>query len=81
LEISPGTGSYIYFDCDGFKEFNIQASYQFPQEQLISAEDNVSPVIATLTLNSTNWQFTGHGEMTPFVAAGAPDGFFLPDRW
>ncbi|MBP9133555.1 MAG: hypothetical protein KBF75_05990 [Saprospiraceae bacterium] len=77
----PGTGSYIYFDCDGFKEFNIQASYQFPQEQLISAEDNVSPVIATLTLNSTNWgQFTGHGEMTPFVAASAPGWVFSPGQ-
>ncbi len=70
---NPGTGSYVSFNCDGFEEFNLQASYTFPDNQLRQVENPDEPVVAEVTLNSTSWgQFTGTGSIQPFEVAGAP---------
>jgi hypothetical protein len=71
------TGSFLAFDCNGFREFNLQAEYTFPTAQFVQADSPGAAVVALLTLNSTQWgQFLASAELPAFSIVGLDDWRF-----
>lgn len=74
IEVADGNaGSFIAFDCNGFREFNLQAEYSFSTDQLVQADEPAAAVVAAMRLNSTQWgQFVASATMPPFSITGLP---------
>ncbi len=54
-ELNPDKGSFAEFNCEGFKEFNLQGNYQFDKEVLVRASNISVPASAKLHINTTTW--------------------------
>ena len=72
------SGSYMSFDCKGFKKFNLVAEYVFPKEQLVRAESPLQEAVkASLVLTSSKWgQFIATAGIPKFKLADAPEWSF-----
>ena len=72
------SGSFMSFDCNGFKKFNLVAEYIFPKEQLVRAKAPLAdPVKASLVLTSTKWgQFLATASIPEFQLANVPEWSF-----
>jgi hypothetical protein len=72
------SGSYMSFDCNGFKKFNLVAEYIFPKEQLIRADEPLQEAVkASLVLTSSKWgQFIATAGIPKFKLADAPEWSF-----
>jgi len=71
-------GSYIVFDCNGFKKFNLVAEYVFPKKQLLRLEEPLADeVTAKLVLTSSKWgQFLASASIPKFKLSDAPEWSF-----
>lgn len=71
-------GSYMAFDCTGFKQFNLVAEYIFPKEQLVRAEEPFEEAVkAKLVLHASQWgQFIATASIPNFKLADAPEWSF-----
>jgi hypothetical protein len=52
---ASNTGSFIKMDCKGFLEFNMQASYTFSEDMLVSLDHPDEPVTGTFSINTIKW--------------------------
>ena len=77
-----GKGSYATFSCEGLKNFNLQAQYPFPKEQLVPADQSsgVDTVMANFIISSpTLGSFMSFASVTPFSIPGVDDMIFTID--
>lgn len=73
-------GSYVTFDCDGFKEFNLSAQYPFPRAQVIPAANSRDTVFANFRIKATGLgDFVAFATVTPFEIAGVEDMVYTID--
>jgi len=75
---NPSLGSFIEFDCNGFKHFNLVAEFAFPKDKLVRFEAPLdSAVKAKFILNSSKWgQFIATADIPKFKLYGMPDWSF-----
>jgi len=67
-EGDPGSGSFIRYDCDGFKDFNLKAVYPFSKSLLINPANSSLSAEALLTIATPTWgNFTATAHMSPFI--------------
>ncbi|GJM36078.1 MAG: hypothetical protein DHS20C18_50790 [Saprospiraceae bacterium] len=79
---NTGEGSFIACDCDGFVQFQLEGTYEFPEDQLLSLDDQGEPdgtVTAGFTFNTTAWgEFTGKlTGLGDFTFSGLEDYFSM----
>ncbi|MFT4566056.1 MAG: hypothetical protein ACI9FN_001009 [Saprospiraceae bacterium] len=81
--MDPNEASRIEYSCNGFESFNLKASYTFPREQVIPADQNKNNAIATFNLIASTWgQFQAEINVDPFMIADADDIIFtLSNAW
>ncbi len=76
-ETDPKKGSFIAFDCSGFKEFNLQGKYRFDKSMLVRASNVSVPASASLHIQSTTWgNSIGEVSMQDFAIPGLDDWRF-----
>lgn len=77
-------GTYVRFDCHGFKELRIKARARFPRTWMIpvNAEGVDQPGLAEATLSAkvrTPTDIIAEATMTPFRPTDVPDFVMFPD--
>ena len=80
-EGDPASGSYVSYDCDGFKAFNLKARYTFKNSLITDANNPAIPAEALLSINAPSWgNFTASAVISPFVVPGLNDWTFEPQE-
>ena len=76
-DITPEQGSYLTFDCNGFKEFNLQGRYEFDKERAVRASNTSLAASASFTIKTTKWgEFVSAATMPDFALQGMEDWRF-----
>lgn len=70
-ERDPESGSFIRYDCDGFKEFALRAIYPFKNNLLVQSSNSLFATEALLTMATPTW---GN-----FMASVHIPSFSIPD--
>lgn len=76
------SGSYITFDCDGFKNFNLEAEYVFSRDQVIPANpaNAQDTVVARFVINAPSLSnFMVFADVDPFMINGVDGVIFEAD--
>lgn len=77
ISTDPAKGSFIAFDCGGFKSFNLLAEYRFPETQLELFSNSKEPVKANLVLTGVEWgKFLAVANIPKFKVIGLNDWSF-----
>lgn len=78
---NPAQGSFVSFSCEGLENFNLQAEYVFPLNQLQGVEHPEQQVVAQLTLRGSTWEkLNGYGHIPQFTIKDAPGWEFAADK-
>ena len=76
-ETNPASGSYMRFECNGFKEYNLQGRYVFDNARLVRASNANLPASASFTINTPTWgNFIATASMSDFAIPGMEDWRF-----
>lgn len=77
-DASTDEGSFVAFDCEGFKAFQLEAEFRFDRDYVIPADQVPGDVIATFTITTETWgQFVSTIDFsTPFEIVGVDDVVF-----
>ncbi|MFT6334326.1 MAG: hypothetical protein ACJATI_001063, partial [Halioglobus sp.] len=83
FNVDNGTGTYVSFDCDGFKEFNIAGEYVFDPNNIFVAETSPRDTVkATFAVTTREWgQFVASVNFShPFEVDGVDGVIFTVDN-